>query len=212
MLNRNQTVLLAILALVIGVTACLPTVTPTTNPITPTLTISPTTPTPTTAPVTPTVPMTSCTIGDQIPYVYHDYRLTKVTDCSHAIGVVDALRQEADGDIHLALQCANDACKALLTAGNTTNQHGDLVVEFVCVYPPTQADAVQPCSADPNPFKPAQAPQVGQCIWIDGRGVSDGIHGWGEIHPVGAFGQAAGQCSGMTAKIFTLDAEPDDGE
>lgn len=212
MLNRNRMVSLAILALVICVTACLPTATPTSNPITPTPTVSPTTPTPTVAPITPTVPATSCTMGDQIPYVYHDYRLTKVTDCSHAIGVVDALRQEADGDIHLALQCANDACKALLTPGNTTNQHGDLVVEFVCVYPPTQADAVQPCAADPNPFKPSQAPQVGQCVWIDGRGVNDGIHGWGEIHPVGAFGQATGQCSGMAAKIFTLDAEPDDSE
>lgn len=212
MLNRNRMVSLAILAWVVSVTACLPTITPTSNLITPTPTVSQTTPIPTAFPITPTVPTTSCAIGDQIPYVYHDYRLTKVTDCSHAIGVVDALRQEADGDIHLALQCANDACKALLTPGNTTNQHGDLVVEFVCVYPPTQADAVQPCAADPNPFKPSQAPHVGQCIWIDGRGVNDGIHGWGEIHPVGAFGQAAGQCSGTAAKMFTLDAEPDDGE
>jgi hypothetical protein len=60
--------------------------------------------------------------------------------------------------------------------------------------------------------KPAQAPKVGQCIWIDGRGVSDTAHGWGEIHPVGAFGQMVGGCGGLTAKIFTLDAEPDDGE
>ena len=202
-MNRKTITLLMIAAFAVWLAACNPTETPVPGPLTPT---------PTTNPVTPTIPAATCSIGDQIPFVYHDYRLTKVTDCTHAIGLVDALRQEADGDIHLALQCANDACKALLTPGNTTNQHGDLVVEFICVYPPTQTDAIQPCAADPNPFKASQAPQVGQCVWIDGRGVNDGVHGWGEIHPVGAFGQAAGSCAGMTAKLFTLDAEPDDGE
>lgn len=175
--------------------------------------VTPTPPTTVTIPAPPGVSPSACNPGDQAPYVYHSYRLTPVTACSHVIGWVEGIRQEADADAHLSLACVNDACKALLTSGNTQNQHGNLVVEFICVYgTPTQQDAIAPCASDPNSLKPNQLPQVGQCVWIDGAGVLDGAHGWGEIHPVGAWGLEPNGCAGMTARALTLDAEPDDGE
>lgn len=162
--------------------------------------------------LTPTVLPGDCNAGDQIPYVYRPSRLKTVTVCSHAIGIVDAVRQQADGDIHLALQCANEACKTLVTAENAAYLHNDLLVEFICAYPASVADAVPSCAKDPDPFKPDQAPQVGECVWIDGRGVTDTPFGWGEIHPVGAFGEQTGGCPGMKAKPFRLDPPGDNAE
>lgn len=162
--------------------------------------------------LTPAVPSTGCIAGDQVPYVYRPSRLKTVTDCTHAIGIVDGTRQQRDGDIHLALQCANQACKDLVTARNGAYLHDDLLVEFICVYPASVTDAVPVCVKDPDPFQPDQAPQVGDCAWIDGRGVIDTPFGWGEIHPVGAIGMEAGGCAGMKAKPFPLDPPGDNGE
>jgi hypothetical protein len=210
--SRVYTVFFIVLLLA----ACNDTSTPTVAPATLTPTRAPQTavasPTTALATATPALTGSACVIGDQAAYVYHPARLTPVNPCTHAVGVVEGERREADGDSHLALKCVNADCNALLTAGNTTNQHGDLVVEFVCVHPVTQADAVQSCAQDAHPFTPTQLPKVGDCVWIDGAGVSDGIHGWGEIHPVGAWGQMVGGCSGVTVRALSLDAEPDDGE
>lgn len=114
-------------------------------------------------------------------HVYNPERLELVNPCIRASGVVDALREEADGDYHLILHL--DPADANLTnAANDQYQHGDLVVEIICVLPITQQDATSACENYTNRIL---VPAVGQHIIVSGPYVLDTDHSnWAEIHPV----------------------------
>lgn len=141
------------------------------------------TPTPdiTTTPFVPTP--VSCVAGDQIPYVYHPDRLIVITDCIRVLGKIEAIRDEADGDLHVIVRLSPEDSAKYLNAGNS-HQNGDLVVEPICFSVPTQSDAIEPCYKDPNPLK--VVPKVGDCVLLEGRLVEDTSHyNWREIHPLG---------------------------
>jgi hypothetical protein len=114
-------------------------------------------------------------------HVYHPYRLQIVKPCITASGTVDRVLQEADGDVHVRTKL-DQAYSNLTNSANDQYQYGDLVVEIICVTPPTQTDAIPACQ---NYTSRIPVPSAGQHITITGPYVLDTNHyNWAEIHPV----------------------------
>lgn len=138
----------------------------------------------------PTTP-TTCQPTDQDQYVYNPGRLAVQLSCLYVVGTVDFIRVEADGDYHIGLKL-DPAYQQYVNSCNSTcvggAEHGDLVVEPVCVNPVTQTDAVSTCASDPDPI--TNIPSIGQHVWMEGRYVLDNGHGgWAELHPLFRWGQ-----------------------
>jgi hypothetical protein len=135
----------------------------------------------------PTTKASACKPTDQDEYVYHPARLDVQAGCIHVAGTVEAVRREADGDLHILL-ALDPAYTKLLTPANQGVELGDLVVEPVCVRRVSQADAIKLCASDPDPF-PGPFPVVGEAVWMEGRYVFDLQHGgWAELHPLYRWG------------------------
>jgi len=98
--------------------------------------------------------------------VYHPDRLIVLNPCQKASGVIQDVRNEEDGDLHI-LVLLDRPYRRLLNAGNRSRQHGWLVVEFMA------RDAGH-----------LPEPSSGTRITIWGAWVLDTDHGWREIHPV----------------------------
>ena len=99
--------------------------------------------------------------------VYHPSRLTVLSPCKTAKGVIAFWKREkppGDGDLHIRLTL-DPQYVSLKNAVNDQMQHGDLVVEFM-----------------PRGHLPK--PQVGQHVTLVGAWVLDRQHGWKELHPV----------------------------
>lgn len=135
----------------------------------------------------PTPKPTACLPTDQDQYVYNPDRLDAQAACIHVTGTVEAVRREADGDLHILL-ALDPAFAYLLTPANQGEELGDLVVEPACVKPVTQTDAIAICASDPDPLA-GPFPSVGDTIWMEGRYVFDLEHsGWAEFHPLYRWG------------------------
>jgi hypothetical protein len=149
-----------------------------------------TVPSPTSAPPTPTGTPATCSPTDQDQFVYHPSRLQVLAACLRVTGVIAAIRNEADGDLHMLLKLDPEFVN-LLTSANA-NEKGDLVIEPVCVKSVTQADAIAVCASDPDPLG-GSFPSVGQHVWMEGRYVLDKDHGcWAELHPLYRWGPGGG--------------------
>lgn len=136
-----------------------------------------------------------CHPGDPLAGVYHPARLVVERPCITVSGVVDCVRSEADGDLHVRLRL-DPAFAAVLTAGNdgqTCSGHPGphLVVEIIPQHCglQSQADAGDNC-ADRGGFTTPAAPPTGGHASITGPLVVDtaaghgvGGTGWAEIHP-----------------------------
>jgi hypothetical protein len=143
---------------------------------------------PTVAPQ-PSATFPACLPTDQDQYVYGPDRLQEIAPCRVAVGVVDLVQPDADGDIHFLLKL-DPPYHGLLTAANA-NWLDDLVVEPVCAHPTNEEDAVATCAADPDPMT-GPFPTAGQHIWMEGRYVLDlGHGGWAELHPLYRWGVMA---------------------
>jgi len=137
-------------------------------------------------PISGNTAATACTPTDQDQYIYHPERLEVKSACIRVTGIVNAVRSEPDGDVHIRLDL-DQAYRYLLTDAND-NQYGDLVVEPVCYHKVTQEDALDTCASDPDPYS-RELPEVGQHIWMEGRYVLDKDHGsWAELHPLYRWG------------------------
>ena len=123
------------------------------------------------------------TCGDPHAHVYSPDRLQLLSPCVTVTGVVDAVRKEHDGDLHVLLHL--DAGQEKYVNAKNSLESGDLVLEPVCMAAPTQADALGACAGYKNPLS---IPPVGAHIAVTGAWVLDLDHGWLEIHPVAAFG------------------------
>lgn len=135
------------------------------------------------APLLPRFEQPACAPNDQDRYVYDPTRLDALQACTRVSGVVETVENDVDGDlvIHLRLDAVY---RVLLRPANFTEEHGDLVVEAVCVHQPVQPNAVLLCDADPNPYA-GPFPQPGAHVWMEGRYVLDGHHeGHPELHPL----------------------------
>jgi hypothetical protein len=136
----------------------------------------------------------ACLPTDQDRYVYHPARLTVKSACRRVSGVIDAIRREADGDLHMLL-LLDASYRHLLQPANAGEELGDLVVEPICVHAVSQVDAVAPCAADPDPLQ--NLPHTGMRVWMEGRYVFDLDHGgWAELHPLYRWGWAGGSTGG----------------
>jgi hypothetical protein len=131
----------------------------------------------------------TCKPGDQWPYVHDPSRLARIAPCLRVKGRLVARIPMPDGDIHLLIHV--DAPYAyLLNRANLRFQHGDLVVESVCVNRPATARIRPLCARDPDPIR--RLPAIGQHVWIDGAAVLDDGHvGWVELHPLYRWGLVA---------------------
>lgn len=116
--------------------------------------------------------------ADVFAHVYHPQRLKVLDACRTITGTVDFVRHERDGDDHVRLR-VDDA--SLLNDGNIENQHGDLVLEPVCISTVTQEDAKDACAGYRSDVA---VPPVGTRVSVTGPWVLDTEHGWNEIHPV----------------------------
>jgi hypothetical protein len=111
-------------------------------------------------------------------HVYHPSRLKVLAKCRTVTGTIDFIRREPDGDLHIRLH-ADDA--SLLNQKNIDEQHGDLVIEPVCVHDVTQEDAKDACRGYQSDIA---VPDIGTRVSVTGPWVLDKPHGWNEIHPI----------------------------
>jgi len=116
-------------------------------------------------------------------HVYHQARLHTLKTCMTVTGMIDHIKREPDGDLHIRVQL-DPQYSNLTNSANDRIQAGDLVIEPVCDHQPTQsAAAIESCSGFQSQIV---IPPVGTHIQITGRYVLDASpnHGWTEIHPV----------------------------
>jgi hypothetical protein len=136
----------------------------------------------------------SLACGDPHSHVYSPNRLKLLSACVTVTGVIDAIRIEKDGDLHILLRL--DPGQAKYINVKNAAENGDLVLEPVCVRAPTQSDAVAACAGFRNRLR---MPAVGAHVFATGAWVLDQDHGWLEIHPLFAFGAARAPAPSPTA-------------
>jgi hypothetical protein len=114
-------------------------------------------------------------------HVYNPTRLQMVEECKTVSGTVDDIRVEADGDFHILLNL-DPQFSDMINSANVAGEHGDLVVEPICMNPIEQTDALAAC----NYFhQQLIIPSIGTHVNVTGSYVHDLAHGgWSEIHPV----------------------------
>ncbi|MFO1533169.1 MAG: hypothetical protein ABR562_05670 [Thermoplasmatota archaeon] len=118
-------------------------------------------------------------------HVYNPERLQDAEpgrhhQCLKVTGTVTSIRREDDGDDHIRVHL-DAGFERLLDQRNIDGQHGDLVVEPVCVHEVTQSDAVQSCAAFGSKVT---IPKVSDRVEVVGVWILDTQHGWMELHPV----------------------------
>jgi hypothetical protein len=111
-------------------------------------------------------------------HVYRPERFEVRKPCIAVVGVIAGRRTEPDGDYHIQLDIGDSN---LLNDVNRARQHGNLVVEPVCMHGVTQASAQGFCDGFQStvPLFPK-----GTRVRVTGSYVLDNEHGWMEIHPV----------------------------
>lgn len=124
-------------------------------------------------------------------HIYHPKRLVVKQACISVTGTLvdathgrwkDGCRHEKDGDGHCFLKLDKGE-ESLLNAKNRQNEGGNLVIEPICRYRVTQADAVEACK---DWKQPLVLPTPGTHVRVTGAYVFDAQHGHMEIHPISA--------------------------
>lgn len=136
--------------------------------------------------------------------IYHPGRLHVVDSCKTVTGTVESVRYEPDGDVHLRVNLPA-RLSSLLNSGNYADEHGDLVVEIICVGTVSQADAESACSGHTNQVT---VPSDGERVRITGTYVLDADHGWMEIHPVTSLAVLAAPAPAPPAPAPSVPAAP----
>lgn len=111
-------------------------------------------------------------------------RLKVLAPCVRVSGTVDAALHEADGDLHIRLHL-DPKFQSLINQRNVSGQHGDLVVEPVCVGKATQSDTLAQHACDGYRSKVTVSGLLHKHVTVLGALVQDVEHGgWDELHPV----------------------------
>jgi hypothetical protein len=114
-------------------------------------------------------------------HVYNPSRLQIVDKCITVTGVIDSIRSERDGDLHIRLRL-DPPHAHLVNQANQENQFGDLVLEPICIGKVIQATAISACL---NFHQDIDIPPIGSHVQVTGSYVKDKEHGeWTEIHPI----------------------------
>ena len=113
-------------------------------------------------------------------HIYNPSRLQIVDKCITVTGIIDSIRSERDGDLHIRLKL-DSPYASIVNQANQENQFGDLVLEPICIGKVTQATALLACQ---NFHQNTDIPSVGSHVQVTGSYVLDKEHGeWAEIHP-----------------------------
>jgi hypothetical protein len=149
-------------------------------------------------------------------HFYHPSRLLVKQDCVTVTGVIvdatasqshhqaDGMRHEGDGDTHGWLKL-DPAFATFINAGNTSDEEGNLVFEFVCHYKVTQPDAKAACAGFTDH---TVIPPVGTHVAIKGTFAQEKNHKkWNEIHPVSSIVLQEGR-TGESVGPWTMTEEP----
>lgn len=114
-------------------------------------------------------------------HIYHKPRLHVIKKCVTVTGTISrACRKEKDGDWHCFLKL-DKQFESMLNDMNRKKEFGNLVIEPICVKPPTQTDAIQACKGFSQSFPEIK---VGNHVAVTGDYVLDAQHGHMESHPV----------------------------
>jgi hypothetical protein len=113
-------------------------------------------------------------------HVYNPKRLTRLSPCLSATGVISESDADADGDQHFLLTL-DPGQDSLVNHRNAKKKGGDLVLEIVCANPTTMKKVKSACAGYANPIP---IPKVGTHVRVTGSYVIDTHNGWTEIHPV----------------------------
>ena len=117
-------------------------------------------------------------------YVYKPERLIGNHTCVLAIGIVEEVRTEDDGDWHIQMHL-DSGQDWMLAPGNRERQDGNLVLEVICAkFPIKQESAKIPCQGFNDKIL---RPHKGDHIAAVGTYVFDAEnsqHSWAELHPV----------------------------
>jgi hypothetical protein len=113
-------------------------------------------------------------------HVYNPKRLTQLSPCLSATGVISESDADADGDQHFLLRL-DPGQDSLVNHRNAKKKGGDLVLEIVCANPTTMKKVKKACTGYTNPIA---IPKVGAHVRVTGSYVIDTHNGWTEIHPV----------------------------
>lgn len=147
-------------------------------------------------------PASGQTCGDPHAHVYSPDRLKLLGACATVTGTIKVIRSEADGDLHVLLKLDPGQDK-YINSKNISAELGDLVLEPVCVHPPTQTDAIPACTGYQNSLT---IPAVGIHVSVTGAWVLDLDHGWQELHPVFAFNEVGAASTPTPTAIPTPPA------
>jgi hypothetical protein len=137
-----------------------------------------------------------CKPGPPLAGVYLPFRLHVRRRCVTVTGIVDCLKREPDGDIHIELRLSG-AYRRLLTSANAYqrcpgHQGPHLVVEII---PQGEGLPIPDNSASLAGFVTPRAPRVGARVRVTGPYVLDtnalhdlifigkNVANWAEIHP-----------------------------
>lgn len=122
-------------------------------------------------------------------HIYHPKRLVVKQACISVTGTLvdashgrqkDGCRHEKDGDGHCFLQLDKGE-ESLLNDKNRQNEDGMLVIEPICRYRVTQADAIEACKGW---HQNLVLPPPGTRVRVTGAYVLDTQHGHMELHPI----------------------------
>lgn len=114
-------------------------------------------------------------------HVYHQQRLKIIDSCKTVTGIIQSIKNEADGDYHIQLKL-DAKFSNLINFANVMYQHGYLVLEPVCQSTVTQSDAKSACM---NFKSTLTIPPKGSHVTVTGTYVLDLQHdSWAEIHPI----------------------------
>lgn len=153
-------------------------------------------------------PPPSCFAGDQAQYVYHPARLQVLSDCIKIKARVEFRKDESDKDVHIRGRLSPQDSASYLNAEND-KQAGDLVIEPICQGFGSSQAAITACQGDNDPVN-VSGINVGDCIEFEGAWVTDTVHGWNEIHPLGRWFVAT-TCEAMRVGLTENDF-PDPGD
>jgi hypothetical protein len=111
-------------------------------------------------------------------HTYRPERFLVISKCASFTGIVESIRPEPDGDLHIRLRL-DPGQPNPLNAGNIKRQHSCLVVEPICQKTPTQRDSISACKGFQTTV---YHENVGQHVRVRGVLALDKPHGWNEIH------------------------------
>lgn len=114
-------------------------------------------------------------------HVYNPERLTVISQCTTASGVIADSRPDDDGDMHANLML-DPGQESMVNKRNAKKKNGGLVIEIVCsVQAKAPKAAIQGCTGY---HATVSMPPVGAHVRVTGTHVIDTHNGWTEIHPV----------------------------